>query len=61
VINFTTSWTNGLALSALCHHFRPNLFNFKELAAKDDNERIRHAINFAAEHLNIEPLLDVEG
>uniref|UniRef100_A0A3Q3G100 Calponin-homology (CH) domain-containing protein n=1 Tax=Labrus bergylta TaxID=56723 RepID=A0A3Q3G100_9LABR len=47
VLNFTTSWADGLALNSILHHFSPV-------------ERLDHAFTVAKDQLAIEKLLDSE-
>ncbi|XP_066905851.1 dystrophin isoform X7 [Halyomorpha halys] len=58
--NFTTSWSDGLAFNALIHNFRPELFDYANVARRQPNARLNHAFKIAQEFLNIERLLDVE-
>ncbi|XP_051871046.1 dystrophin isoform X2 [Pristis pectinata] len=61
VVNFTSSWSDGLALNALIHSHRPDLFEWKDVAKlQSANERLDHAFNVAKQHLGIEKLLDPE-
>ncbi|XP_049782226.1 dystrophin, isoforms A/C/F/G/H-like, partial [Schistocerca cancellata] len=60
VKNFTTSWSDGLAFNALIHHWRPQLFDFNNIARKHPNARLEHAFRIAQEHLHIDRLLDPE-
>ncbi|GLH12301.1 Dystrophin, isoforms A/C/F/G/H [Gryllus bimaculatus] len=60
VRNFTTSWSDGLAFNALLHHWRPQLFDFNNIARKHPNARLEHAFRLAQEQLGIERLLDPE-
>ncbi|KAF4078503.1 hypothetical protein AMELA_G00199850 [Ameiurus melas] len=60
VLNFTTSWTDGLAFNAILHHFRPHAFLWDQIVALSPVERLEHAFNFAKDELNIEKLLDPE-
>ncbi|XP_066527919.1 utrophin-like isoform X3 [Hoplias malabaricus] len=60
VLNFTTSWTDGLAFNAILHHFRPRDFSWERIVALPPVERLDHAFNFAKDKLNIEKLLDPE-
>ncbi|XP_053338740.1 utrophin-like isoform X2 [Clarias gariepinus] len=60
VINFTTSWTDGLAFNAILHRFRPHAFRWDQIVALSPVERLEHAFNFAKDELNIEKLLDSE-
>ncbi|XP_078088637.1 dystrophin-like isoform X8 [Mustelus asterias] len=61
VINFTSSWSDGLAFNALIHSHRPDLFDWKDVAKlQSAHERLDHAFNVAKKNLGIEKLLDPE-
>ncbi|XP_026097283.1 dystrophin isoform X2 [Carassius auratus] len=60
VLNFTTSWADGLAFNAILHHFRPHGFSWEEVVHLTPVERLDHAFTFAKDQLNIERLLDAE-
>ncbi|XP_072370083.1 dystrophin isoform X5 [Scyliorhinus torazame] len=61
VINFTSSWSDGLAFNALIHSHRPDLFDWKDVAKlQSAHERLDHAFNVAKKYLGIEKLLDPE-
>ncbi|OCT92415.1 hypothetical protein XELAEV_18015475mg [Xenopus laevis] len=58
VINFTSSWSDGLAFNALIHSHRPDLFEWKSVLCQSALERLDHAFNAAQRHLGIANLLD---
>ncbi|XP_058515061.1 dystrophin isoform X1 [Ochotona princeps] len=61
VINFTTSWCDGLALNALIHSHRPDLFDWNSVVCQQSpTQRLEHAFNIAKSQLGIEKLLDPE-
>ncbi|KAI4880329.1 hypothetical protein NFI96_022636, partial [Prochilodus magdalenae] len=60
VLNFTTSWADGLAFNAILHRFRPHMFSWERILALSPVERLDHAFTLAKEELNIEKLLDPE-
>ncbi|XP_054045187.1 dystrophin isoform X10 [Rissa tridactyla] len=61
VINFTTSWSDGLAFNALLHSHRPDLFDWNAVVSQQSPvQRLDHAFNIARQHLGIEKLLDPE-
>ncbi|XP_030331574.1 dystrophin isoform X8 [Strigops habroptila] len=61
VINFTSSWSDGLAFNALLHSHRPDLFDWNTVASQQSPvQRLDHAFNIARKHLGIEKLLDPE-
>ncbi|XP_040600117.1 dystrophin isoform X6 [Mesocricetus auratus] len=61
VINFTSSWSDGLALNALIHNHRPELFDWNSVVSQQSaTQRLEHAFNIAKCHLGIEKLLDPE-
>nr|1DXX_A Chain A, DYSTROPHIN [Homo sapiens]1DXX_B Chain B, DYSTROPHIN [Homo sapiens]1DXX_C Chain C, DYSTROPHIN [Homo sapiens]1DXX_D Chain D, DYSTROPHIN [Homo sapiens] len=61
VINFTTSWSDGLALNALIHSHRPDLFDWNSVVSQQSaTQRLEHAFNIARYQLGIEKLLDPE-
>ncbi|MGH0134290.1 UNVERIFIED_CONTAM: hypothetical protein FKN15_028054 [Acipenser sinensis] len=60
VLNFTTSWTDGLAFNAIIHKFKPGLFSWEKILKMSPVERLEHAFNLAKQHLAIERLLDPE-
>ncbi|TMS11987.1 hypothetical protein E3U43_016945 [Larimichthys crocea] len=60
VLNFTTSWADGLALNSILHHFRPNAFSWDEVVRLSPVERLDHAFTVAKDQLAIERLLDPE-
>ncbi|XP_071996962.1 utrophin isoform X3 [Engystomops pustulosus] len=60
VLNFTTSWTDGLAFNALLHRHKPNLFKWEEVTKLSPLERLEYAFTTAKKHLGIEKLLDPE-
>ncbi|XP_047432918.1 dystrophin isoform X3 [Mugil cephalus] len=61
VVNFSSSWNDGLAFNALIHSHRPELFDWSSLVKKASPiDRLEHAFNKAEQHLGIERLLDPE-
>ncbi|KAM6893218.1 dystrophin isoform 3-T3 [Lycodopsis pacificus] len=61
VVNFSSSWNDGLAFNALIHSHRPELFDWSSVEKKTTAiDRLEHAFNKAQQHLGIERLLDVE-
>ncbi|KAL2082234.1 hypothetical protein ACEWY4_022052 [Coilia grayii] len=60
VLNFTTSWSDGLAFNAIMHHFRPNVVSWDKVLGMTPVERLDHAFRVAKEQLAIERLLDPE-
>ncbi|XP_031437852.1 utrophin isoform X1 [Clupea harengus] len=60
VLNFTTSWADGLAFNAIMHRFRPNVVSWDKVLRMTSVERLDHAFSVAKEQLAIERLLDPE-
>jgi len=60
VVDFTTSWTDGLALCAIINRYRPDLIDYNSLDHSKRKENTAMAMQLAAEHLDIPQLLDVE-
>ncbi|KAJ6660138.1 hypothetical protein lerEdw1_018065, partial [Lerista edwardsae] len=60
VLNFTTSWTDGLAFNAVIHRHKPEFFSWEKITKMYPIERLEHAFNVAKNHLGIEKLLDPE-
>nr|XP_034970274.1 dystrophin isoform X8 [Zootoca vivipara] len=61
VVNFTSSWSDGLAFNALIHSHRPDLFDWDSVVRQQSAvQRLDHAFNVAKRHLGIEKLLDPE-
>ncbi|XP_070273932.1 utrophin isoform X2 [Myotis yumanensis] len=60
VLNFTTSWTDGLAFNALLHRHKPDLFSWDRVVKMSPTERLEHAFSQAQTYLGIEKLLDPE-
>ncbi|XP_058236880.1 dystrophin isoform X2 [Hemibagrus wyckioides] len=61
VVNFTSSWADGLAFNALIHSHRPELFDWDVVEQMDKAfDRLDHAFTISERHLGIERLLDPE-
>ncbi|CAG9568434.1 unnamed protein product [Danaus chrysippus] len=60
VENFTSSWSDGLAFSALLHRFRPELFRYNDALGLSPAERLDRVFTLAQDHLGIDRLLDPE-
>uniref|UniRef100_A0A3Q2ECQ7 Calponin-homology (CH) domain-containing protein n=1 Tax=Cyprinodon variegatus TaxID=28743 RepID=A0A3Q2ECQ7_CYPVA len=61
VVNFSSSWNDGLAFNALIHSHRPELFDWSAVEKKTSAiDRLEHAFSKAEQHLGIERLLDPE-
>lgn len=60
VLNFTTSWADGLAFNGILHHFRPNAFSWDQVVRLSPVQRLDHAFTVAKDQLGIERLLDPE-
>ncbi|RVE43478.1 hypothetical protein evm_011876 [Chilo suppressalis] len=60
VRNFTSSWSDGLALNALLHSCRPQVFSFRAAQALQPAQRLDHAFRLAYTKLHIPRLLDPE-
>ncbi|XP_041834285.1 dystrophin isoform X2 [Melanotaenia boesemani] len=60
VVNFSSSWNDGLAFNALIHSHRPELFDWSSVEKKSMIDRLEYAFSKAEEHLGIDRLLDPE-
>ncbi|XP_017582685.1 PREDICTED: protein-methionine sulfoxide oxidase MICAL1 isoform X1 [Corvus brachyrhynchos] len=57
VSNFTTSWTSGLALCALIHHFRPDLVDLDSVDPRNAIRTHQMMLDIAEQELGIQPVL----
>lgn len=57
ILNFTSSWQDGLAFGALLHHFKPNLINFQSLSHNNSKQNLETVFSIY-ETLGIPKLLD---
>uniref|UniRef100_A0A8D2ZD64 Dystrophin n=1 Tax=Scophthalmus maximus TaxID=52904 RepID=A0A8D2ZD64_SCOMX len=61
VVNFSSSWNDGLAFNALIHSHRPELFDWSAVEKKTSAiDRLEHAFSTAEQHLRTDRLLDPE-
>jgi len=60
VVNFSSSWNDGLAFCALIHYFRPDSFDFNTLEAKNKKHNFTLAFETAKKEADICPLLEVD-
>uniref|UniRef100_A0A3P9MEB2 Calponin-homology (CH) domain-containing protein n=1 Tax=Oryzias latipes TaxID=8090 RepID=A0A3P9MEB2_ORYLA len=60
VVNFSSSWNDGLAFSALIHSHRPALIDWSSVEEESAVDRLENAFSKAEQHLGIERLLDPE-
>lgn len=60
VVNFTTSWKNGLAFNAIIHKHLPELINYENLDANNAVQNLENAFKVAEEECEIPALLDAE-
>ncbi|XP_070620878.1 spectrin beta chain, non-erythrocytic 4 isoform X2 [Erythrolamprus reginae] len=58
--DFTTSWRDGLAFSALIHRHRPDIIDFKKLTKSNAVYNLQQAFNTAEQQLGLAKLLDPE-
>ena len=61
VNDFTASWRDGLAFSALIHRNRPDLINWGEVQSLKVRERLDNAFGVLEKDLKVSRLLDTEG
>lgn len=60
IVNFHTSWQDGLGFCALIHKHRPDLIQYDQLSKDDPAKNLQLAFDVAEEKLGIPKLLDVE-
>uniref|UniRef100_A0A8D0D6R9 Spectrin beta chain n=1 Tax=Sander lucioperca TaxID=283035 RepID=A0A8D0D6R9_SANLU len=58
--NFTTSWRDGLAFSAIVHKHRPDVIEFDNLKRSNAHYNLQNAFNVAEKELGLTKLLDPE-
>lgn len=56
--NLSSSWSDGLALCALMHHFYPSAFDFAQLKSNNATKNFQLAFGTVADELAIPALLD---
>lgn len=61
VTDFTGSWRDGLAFSALIHRNRPDLVDWRNARASQPRERLDRVFNVAEREYGVTRLLDPEG
>lgn len=61
VTDFTCSWRDGLAFSALLHRNRPDLVDWRGARASQPRERLDRVFHVAEREYGVTRLLDPEG
>jgi hypothetical protein len=61
VVDFTKSWRDGLAFSAIIHRNRPDLVDWRSVKSKRASERMESAFYIAEREYGVTRLLDPEG
>ncbi|XP_014207647.1 plectin-like [Copidosoma floridanum] len=60
ILDFTTSWRDGLAFSALLHRNRPDLLDWRSARSSLPRERLERVFHIAEHQYNVTRLLDPE-
>nr|XP_022902342.1 plectin-like isoform X1 [Onthophagus taurus]XP_022902343.1 plectin-like isoform X1 [Onthophagus taurus]XP_022902344.1 plectin-like isoform X1 [Onthophagus taurus]XP_022902345.1 plectin-like isoform X1 [Onthophagus taurus]XP_022902346.1 plectin-like isoform X1 [Onthophagus taurus] len=60
VTDFTSSWKDGLAFSAIIHRNRPDLVDWRQIRSQHARERMEHAFYVAEREYGVTKLLDPE-
>ncbi|CAG0890495.1 unnamed protein product [Darwinula stevensoni] len=58
VVDFTNSWSDGLAFNSIIHRNRPDLINWNDLMAQTPVKRLENVFALAKENFSVERLLD---
>lgn len=61
VNDFTSSWRDGLAFSALIHRNRPDLLDWRKARSARPRERLETAFHVVEKEYGVTRLLDPEG
>lgn len=61
VNDFTASWRDGLAFSALIHRNRPDLLDWRKARSARPRERLETAFHVVEKEYGVTRLLDPEG
>lgn len=61
VTDFTKSWRDGLAFSAIIHRNRPDLLDWRQVRNLQIRERMETAFHIAEREYGVTRLLDPEG
>jgi dystonin len=61
VNDFTGSWRDGLAFSALVHRNRPDLIDWRDARSRRPRERLEQAFHIVEKEYGVTRLLDPEG
>lgn len=61
VNDFTSSWRDGLAFSALVHRNRPDLLDWRKARNDRPRERLEQAFHIVEKEYGVTRLLDPEG
>lgn len=61
VVDFTNSWRDGLAFSAIIHRNRPDLLDWRQARTQHARERMETAFHIAEREYGVTRLLDPEG
>lgn len=61
VTDFTSSWKDGLAFSAIIHRNRPDLLDWRQTRGQHARERMETAFYLAEREYGVTRLLDPEG
>ena len=61
VNDFTSSWRDGLAFSALVHRNRPDLIDWRDARSRRPRERLEIAFHVVEKEYGVTRLLDPEG
>jgi dystonin len=61
VVDFTKSWRDGLAFSAIIHRNRPDLIDWRSVKSQRASERMESAFYIAEREYGVTRLLDPEG
>lgn len=61
VNDFTSSWRDGLAFSALVHRNRPDLIDWRDARSRRPRERLETVFHCVEKEYGVTRLLDPEG
>ncbi|EDO30309.1 predicted protein, partial [Nematostella vectensis] len=56
--DFSSSWQNGLAFSAILHSYNPEAFDYTEVKQMGTTERLEHAFQSAEDGFDVPRILD---